>query len=149
MPNISNTSNLNIHIVHSQFLVNLDQGKTQNLGKPQRENLIKSSEIYYNFTFSFLREQEIKQTKRSKLLYLSFLQQYSIFVQQYNPLTHAKLSIDVRVITYTFLQLGYHDATYRLVSYSISGYFLHGVLAWILTASAMPKPCSADFPCQD
>ena len=53
------------------------------------------------------------------------------------------------MLSHMHLQLGFHDATCRLVSFSISGYFSHGVLAWIITTSAIPEPCSSDFPCQD
>ena len=53
------------------------------------------------------------------------------------------------LLSHIHLQLGYHDATCRFVSYSISSYFSHGVLAWIVTASAISKLCSTDFPCQN
>ena len=53
------------------------------------------------------------------------------------------------LLSHIHLQLGYHDAAYRLVSFSIPSYFSHGILAWIFTTSAIPEPCSSDFPCQD
>ena len=51
------------------------------------------------------------------------------------------------VITY-ILQLGYHDATYKLISLFFRAIHSHGVLAWIITASAIPEPWSTEFPSQ-
>ena len=56
---------------------------------------------------------------------------------------------DEEVLPHIHLQLGYLDVTCKLTSYSILSYFSHGVLAWIITASAISEPCSAEFPCQD
>ena len=53
------------------------------------------------------------------------------------------------VLSHIHLQLGYLDATCIYISYSILSYFSHGVLAWIITASAILEPCLVEFPCQD
>ena len=62
--------------------------------------------------------------------------------------TQATVTWEGYVITY-ILQLGYHDAAYRLISLFFRAIHSHGVLAWIIRASAILEPCLAVFPCQD
>ena len=52
------------------------------------------------------------------------------------------------VITYTFCSwatMMQHTDLSLFLFWAI----LHGVLAWILTTSVFPEPCSSDFPCKD